>query len=307
MPCYHPIPGYYSKDINKKTNKRSLVFDQKDANDDKIINVSCGNCIGCRLERSRQWAVRCVHEASLYQNNCFITLTYNDEHLPWYIGEDDLTNPGTLQMHDFQNFMKRLRKKYGSGIRFYHCGEYGTVEQRPHYHALIFNHDFTDKELWTIRGDNRLYTSKELNSLWTDNNGESMGFASIGDVTFASAAYVARYILKKQNGREAASYYDGRKPEYTTMSRRPGIGADWFKKYKDDVYPDGFVVINGRKITPPKFYERKLIDIDPEHYDEIYEEKSKNSLVKEQENSYDRLKARETVKLAQLKQLKRDL
>lgn len=310
MPCYHPIPAYYSKHVNEETQKRSLVFNQKEANDDKVVKIPCGNCIGCRLEKSRQWAIRCVHEASLYENNCFITLTYNDEHLPWYVGEDDLTNPGTLELSDYQKFMKRLRRRYGKGIRFYHCGEYGEKENRPHYHALIFNHDFKDKQLWTIRGDNRLYISEELNSLWVDDEGKSMGFASIGDVTFESAAYVARYIVKKQTGPAAEAHYDGRKPEYTTMSRRPGIGGAWIQENKNDVYQQGMdahVVLNGMKLTPPKFYLEKLKNFDPEHYDEIYLEKSKNTLAKEKESSYDRLKSRETVQLAKLKQLKREI
>ena len=108
MACFHPLRAYYSKQIND-SGKRSLVFNLRQAYDDTSVTISCGSCIGCRLERSRQWAVRCMHEAQLYRDNCFITLTYSDLHLP----ED-----GSLHVKHFQDFMKRFRKKFGSGISF---------------------------------------------------------------------------------------------------------------------------------------------------------------------------------------------
>lgn len=303
MPCYHPIKGYYSKHVNRESGKRSVVFSEQEAHDDTIVHVNCGQCIGCRLERSRQWAIRCVHESQLYEQNCFITLTYDEEHLPWAISDDETYNP-TLQLEDFQNFMKRLRKSTDKKIKFFHAGEYGEKLGRPHYHAIIFNYDVSDRELYTIRNGVRLYTSKQLQKLWP------FGFSSVGDVTFESVAYVARYILKKQTGPESEAHYRGRRPEYTTMSRREGIGSKWLEKYKNDVFQQGMdarVVLGGKILNVPKFYEEKLKHIDFEHYDEIKLEKSKNSVEKEFENSYDRRKARETLKIAQVKQLKREL
>ena len=137
MPCFHPLEGYWSKDRNP-SGKRSLTFNAREAFTDKKIDVPCGRCVGCRLERSRQWAIRCVHEASLYDNNCFITLTYDSDHVP---------SDGSLRVEDFQNFMKRLRKSVAPRrVRFFHCGEYGERGDRPHYHAILFNLDFDDRE-----------------------------------------------------------------------------------------------------------------------------------------------------------------
>ena len=115
MACYTPLKGYRSTELTKN-GKRKIVFNRNHGFADLPVTVPCGQCIGCRLERSRQWAIRCTHEASLWEKNCFITLTYNDENLP---------KDGSLDVTHFQKFMKRLRKKHGAGIRFYHCGEYG--------------------------------------------------------------------------------------------------------------------------------------------------------------------------------------
>jgi len=247
MACYHPIEAYKGE-INPKSGKREIVFSA----DRAVINIPflipCGQCIGCRLERSRQWAVRCLHESELYDENCFITLTYDDSNLP---------SDGSLNVEDFQKFMKRLRKAYpDKRIRFFHCGEYGELNNRPHHHACIFNHNFSDKRLWKSTQGNNLYVSDTLNNLW------KKGYCIIGEVTFESAAYVARYITKKILGEKADEHYQGKKPEYITMSRRPGIGKEWFDKFKTDVYPSDFVVVNGKKCHPPKYYDNLLESID---------------------------------------------
>jgi hypothetical protein len=247
MPCYRPLRAWRARSLNP-SGKRGLVFNRRDGFEDLPVEVPCGQCIGCRLERSRQWAIRCVHEASLYEDNCFITLTYDNEHLPL---------DGSLNVSHFQKFMKRLRKaNSGRIIRFMHCGEYGEEGGRPHYHAILFNFDFEDKELFQVKGDHRVYTSVQLQRLWP------FGFCLIGSVTFASAAYVARYITKKVTGESADDHYQGKKPEYITMSRRPGIGKGWFDKYSSDVYPSDFVVINGKRVGVPKFYDNQLPESD---------------------------------------------
>ena len=246
MPCYSPIKGYRSK-VLSPNGKRTIVFKPNLGFVDPPVLVPCGQCCGCRLERSRQWAIRCTHEASLHENNCFITLTFNDDNLP---------SDKSLDVRHFQLFMKRLRKQFGSNIRYYHCGEYGEKFRRPHYHACIFNFDFPDKKIFKISNGHNLYTSVILSEIWP------YGFSLIGDVTFQSAAYVARYIMKKVTGDLAKDHYEyidpdtgeiiNLKPEYTTMSRRPGLGKGWFEKYKSDVYPDDFVILNGKKMKPPK-------------------------------------------------------
>ena len=240
MVCYHPITAWRSQEGRGANGKWPLVFNKRDGYCDLEVKIPCGQCSGCRLDRSRQWAVRCVHEASMYTDNCFITLTYDNEHLA----------SDSLVPRDYVLFMKRLRKMFGSGIRFFHCGEYGSINERPHHHAIIFNFDFPDKELWSIRDGFCLYRSRSLEDLWP------YGFSTIGDVTFESAAYVARYVLKKISGKESTEHYHGRIPEYVTMSRKPGNAYDWIRKFKNDVYPNDFVVIRGGiKCRPPRYYD----------------------------------------------------
>lgn len=251
MPCFRPIKGYRSATVNRKTGKRSIVFKPKEGFVDMPIDLPCGKCISCRLKKSRDWATRCVHEASLYEDNCFITLTYNKEHLP-----KDLS----LNKKHFQDFMKRLRKRFGAGVRYFHCGEYGEKNARPHYHACLFNFDFKDKILFKQSGGNPLYISKALSELWP------FGFSTIGNVTFDSAAYVARYVTKKITGDKAVRHYNGRLPEYATMSRRSGLGAVWFAKYYSDIYPSDFVVVSGKRLKPPKYYDGLFEKMFPDRF-----------------------------------------
>jgi hypothetical protein len=261
MPCFSPMQAIK---LGVKANGKLAIHIYKTrfknwsaVHKDVDLLLPCGVCVGCRLERSRQWAVRCVHEASLYERNCFVTLTFNDKSLL------EREAPMSLDIRDFQLFMKRLRFEFGNGIRFFHCGEYGDRFRRPHYHACIFNFDFPDKFFWKESNGCRLYTSEILSRLWP------FGFSSIGDVTFESAAYVARYIMKKEYGKRADEHYlivdedtgEGyfRKPEYTSMSRRPGIGSKWFDKFYKDCYPNDYVVMLGRgKCRPPRYYDSKF-------------------------------------------------
>lgn len=303
MPCYHPLIGYRSKELTKN-GKRKLVFNVKYAVDDGEITVPCSQCIGCRLDRSRQWAMRCVHESQMHEQNCFITLTYNEENLPY---------PPSLNHRHFQLFMKRFRKKFPDDtIRFYQCGEYGDENKRPHYHAIIFGFDFPDKTLWkeSKNGDN-YYVSDVLNELW------GKGYAIIGSVTFESAAYVARYIMKKVTGDDQEEHYKcvdedsgevfDLKPEYTAMSRRPGIGKKWYDEYKKDVYPSDFVVLRGKKMKPPKYYDSLLEKEDGEEHDYIKYQRELKNAVYEKEQTYDRLVAKEKVKYQQIQTLKRSI
>jgi len=245
MGCFHPLYGFRSPELTEK-GKHKIVFDPTGFNIKDVIAIPCGRCAGCRIDLSREWATRCVHEASLYDSNCFITLTYNDEHLP---------KDGSLVKKHFQDFMKRLRERFSdTRIRFFHCGEYGGLNNRPHYHALLFNFDFPDRIPMITDDGKKVEVSEILNELW------KFGFTSVGDVTFKSAAYVARYCIKKIHGEEAAAHYNGRLPEYCTMSRRPGIAADWIKEYAGDVYPHDFVVVDRvRKLKPPRFYDNKYL------------------------------------------------
>jgi hypothetical protein len=307
MACYHPLTAYLSgHQTNNATGKsyRRVSFKETDEHD-RQISLPCGQCIGCRLERSRQWAMRCIHEAQLHQNNCFITLTYDDEHLP-----KDLS----LDHRDFQLFFKRLRKANPHiKIRYYMAGEYGTNFGRPHFHACIFGYDFHDKKLFKrTSADSLLYRSQELEKLW------SYGYSTIGDVTVESAAYVARYIMQKQTGKDVNkdhyTYCDLKtgelikiQPEYNKMSLKPGIGANWYKKYKTDVYPHDYVEVRGKKLKPPKYYDRLFSKENPYEYDQILYTREKQAKLRPEEHSYERLLVKETVTKAKLQKLKRKL
>lgn len=302
MTCYHPLKGFRSRAVSRN-GKRPIVFNANDGYADMPVEVPCGQCIGCRLARSRAWAVRCVHEASLHEHNCFITLTYDNDHLP---------EGNTLVLKHFQDFMKRLRKRYGEGIRFFHCGEYGEQDGRPHYHALLFNHDFPDKYVWkkSTAAEYLLWRSPSLESLWT------FGHSSIGSVTYESAGYVARYIMKKMTGEGALVYQPHivettgevmgeRLPPYITMSRRPGIAKGWFEQFADDVYPDDFVVmLDQGKVPVPKFYDAQLPE---KQLREVKVERILSAKRRADDNTPDRLKAREAVAEARLTTFKREL
>ncbi|AXH73626.1 MAG: replication initiator protein [Microviridae sp.] len=302
MACYHPIKGYRARTMNS-SGKRPIVFNVNAGFADLPVEVPCGQCIGCRIARSRAWAVRCVHEASLHEKNIFVTLTYSNECLP---------EGGTLVLKHFQDFMKRLRFKYGSGIRFFHCGEYGDEDMRPHYHAILFNHDFEDKYIWKKSGEAEhiLWRSPSLEELWP------WGHSCFGAVTFQSAAYCARYVMKKMTGPYSVIYephmdevtgeiYGHRLPPYVTMSRRPGLAKGWYEKFAGDVYPDDFVILlDGTKSATPAFYDKQL----PE--DELRKIKSSRVIAARRHaanNTPDRLAVREVVQEARLSRLKRDL
>ena len=318
MTCYSPIKGWRSKDLNE-SGKRGIVFNPAFGFQDMPVEVPCGQCIGCRLDRSRSWALRCMHEASLHSANSFITLTYDSEHLP---------ANANLNVGHFQKFMKRLRKHlYPNKIRFFQCGEYGSNDMdnpdhrvlyglsalgRPHYHSIIFGYDFPDRVLLkkTQQG-HYLYTSPLLTKLWP------FGYNTIGDVTFDSAAYVARYVVKKVNGELAEDHYTrvnpdtgevvGIKPEYTTMSRKPGIASDWFNKYKGDVYPKDFTTLKGKIVRPPKYYDALLEKEDIALFEKIKAKRTAYASKDNPDTTYERLIQRENVKKAQAKMLKRKL
>lgn len=243
MPCYGPLAAYYPKASSGNTR---LVFKKADSETGIPISVPCGKCIGCKLEHSRQWAVRCMHEKRLHQDSSFLTLTYSPRNLP---------PGGTLVKRDLQLFMKRLRKQFGTGVRFFACGEYGEKSLRPHYHVLLLNKDFADKRLLSTGSEYNLYASKLLSQLWTQ------GSHAIGDVNFESAAYVARYCTKKITGPKAASHYGGREPEFLVMSRRPGIGTGYFQKYSEEMYTHDNVIVNGVPSSLPRFYDNKYASL----------------------------------------------
>lgn len=218
--------------------------------------------------------MRCCDEAAMHEQNCFVTLTYDNEHLP----EDN-----SLHKKHFQDFMKRLRKKYvepdpmarGPGqvatIRYFHCGEYGEETGRPHYHALLFGWRPSDLVPLRTRGKTQLFGSADLMQVW------GHGLCSVGNVEFESAAYVAKYCLKKDNRKDAQfEILDADsgevfevQPPYATMSRRPGLGEPWYQKYKKDCYPSDFVVHRGKKMRPANYYDVLFERESPEAFSNV--------------------------------------
>lgn len=291
MPCFHPLRAYQCANGDVVWVERSFYDIVKQ------LSIPCGQCIGCRLERSRQWAMRCMHEASLYRSNCFATLTYSDKFLP---------ERGQLDYPAFQKFMKRLRKRTGTPVRFYMCGEYGSENWRPHYHACLFNFDFADKRYWSRSGSGeKIYRSPLLEELWP------FGASSIGAVTFESAAYVARYCVQKVTGHNAKLHYarvDSNGPytlvpEFNHMSLKPGIGAPWLAKWGKDVYPHDYVIINGKEVKPPKYYDQLFERVDPEAFEQLKFIREQDGRSRYSDNTLERLAVKEIVTKARLNQL----
>lgn len=280
--------------------------------------MACGQCSGCRLERSKQWAIRCVHEAQLHEVNCFITLTYRDAALPrrYFRGVGGFGRRvygGTLVKKHFQDFMKRVRHSAApEAVQYFHCGEYGETTRRPHYHALLFGVDFFDKVFYRKSADgSSLFQSPLLEKLW------GHGFCTVGALTFESAAYCARYVMKKVNGDRKADHYRefdretgevfDLEPEYCTMSLKRPIGKEWIGKFQGDVYPDDFVVLRGVKMKPPRYYDRELEARDPEARAQLRVQREETNKRFAANQTPARLAVREAVQLARISTLKRSL
>lgn len=225
------------------------------------VLLPCGRCLSCKMNKAREWSVRAVHEAQCHEENCFLTLTYDDDHLP----ADCSVSVRALQL-----FFKRLRKYLAYRkikIRYLACGEYGSLNGRPHYHICLFGYCPPDLIDISGYGLSRLYTSKIIAGLWP------YGFNSVGSLTEQSAAYVARYTLKKVDVLNKKRV-DGRTPEFIVSSRRPGLGADWFNRFWRDVYNHDRVVLKSGAIArPPKYYDNLLEKSHPSLYNKIKAER----------------------------------
>lgn len=247
-----------------------------------------------------------MHELRDHEHSSFLTLTYASEHLP---------PGGSLRPRDFTLFMKRLRKSLPSDrkIRYFHCGEYGEKAGRPHYHAILFGDSFDDQsyEARTTDLGHKVWRSRRLDRLW------GLGLCEVGSVTFESCAYVARYVTKKFSGPTKHLYYTHTDektgevfdlvPEYATMSRRPGIGALHFQKFRHEIYPSDEVIVRGKPSKPPKFYDKLLEKTDPAAYALLKDERESALSLSPTlaDRSPSRLEVRHVVKRAQIQQLQR--
>lgn len=247
MPCYSPLIAQQLSPGDKP------VFSNFDYSKD-LMTVPCGKCIGCRIQRTQAWSVRCLAEAQTagLHRSLFVTNTYED-------------NPYSLVPRDHTLYMKRLRLAY-PGVRFLMSGEYGetvispvTGFGRPHYHYLLFGLDVADLEPLPGEG-NPKFKSASLAAIW------GLGHVDIGLVTQETANYVCKYIQKKRLGPDASEFYSFVHPEtgervplvapFQRQSLKPGIGAEWFSRYHGDVYPsDKFPLKGGKFFRPPPYFD----------------------------------------------------
>lgn len=303
MACYHPIEAWKPAEGRLLFKRPQKVLPQ--------LRLSCGRCIGCRLDRSRDWATRIMHETHEHEQNSFVTLTYDKKHLP---------ENGSLVLKDFQIFCRSVRyerkRKKLPPFRYYHCGEYGEKKGRPHYHACVFGIDWREDRVYvkTNKEGDRLYESEELAKHWTK------GSHKIGDLTWQSAAYVSRYITTKQTGENADEKYGStwdyatgeflgyiKQPEYATMSRRPGIGFKWINKFHGEVYPADEVIVRGHPSPPPAYYDAVMGDRNPKLMELIKIKRALKALRYKHDQTPERLATREKCKLADLSQYSREI
>ncbi|AXL15543.1 replication initiator protein [Microviridae sp.] len=267
--CTSPIKGYRSRDGKITQNPKNSLLRQQ-------VTVSCGQCMGCRVKRSLSWAIRCVNELQLHEEACYVTFTYAPEYLP-----DD----GSINVKHLQKFWKRLRKNLGIKFRYFACGEYGEKSGRPHYHALIFGWRPDDMEYYSSFKGNKYYMSKVLNKNW------KFGNCIIGNATFQSAAYIARYVTKKRFGDDKEDHYSRMSnnvcsetgevipltPEFVCMSTSPGLGRDWLEMYWSDVFPADNLIHEGREYQVPKYYLDVLKERDPVMYTDLIDARKKRA------------------------------
>lgn len=350
MACYHPLKGYVigTTPAGKRELKiRSYTTDHieyfkgtwHDSYDgfisvqaerflSEFIPIPCGRCIGCRLDYSKEWADRCLLELQSHEHSAFVTLTYDDDHLPLshYLDEEtgETGEAPTLLKRDVQLFMKRLRKRYqyDNHLMYYAAGEYGGLTSRPHYHIIIFGLRLDDLVFYkkSPQGHN-YYNSAFMNSVWQDK-----GFVVVADVTWETCAYTARYVTKKLYGKEAVIYEKYNiEPEFALMSRRPGISRSFFDARRsgsldennngDNLYSLDYLNIEtnsgGRRLYIPAYYDRLMAAVEPERIEGIKDSRRQfiedmNELKAEKTSlSYlEMLESAEYVKKQQVKALK---
>lgn len=340
MPCYHPFAGFpdYSSGLTDR-GKRKYKISGRWMPDSKIVDpnvvkIPCGKCIGCRLDYSRSWADRMMLELDHTKKGLFVTLTYNNDYVP-FTENEDTGDFGyfTLDKRDLQLFFKRLRKKFpGKKIRFYAAGEYGTTTYRPHYHAIIFGlglEDFAKKDIVFLKKNqlgNPIYTVRQIAEAWSEYDKKTdtytpFGFVTVADVSWKTCAYVSRYVQKKiMHEWNCLTEIYGVQPEFSSMSRRPGIGAYYLEDHPDAfdfsiLHPAGC----DQDIRLPNYFINMLDDekkacFDTERYDKIRSERlqfaNDQLLLKLQQTDLpfiEMLENEENLKLSKVSSLKRDM
>lgn len=283
MPCYHPVEGYA---------RPNGQWTSKDLDSYPRMTRPCGYCKGCRFKKQQEWTVRCLNEQQMLKSkglySSFITLTYKD-----------LPENASLDYTHWQKFIRSLKKRNkGKSIRYFGVGEYGENFGRPHFHAILFGHTFSDKVKLQGQKVKNLYKSKELQSAWCNPlTQEPRGFVSVGDVTPESISYVCGYVQKKIYGQMQGQHYKYinldtgeitdkdlgnskflRAPEKAFMSRRPGIGSDFYDAYHSDMYRmnNNCIHIKGKEVSIPSYYNNKFKKDNPAEWLELKQMKEEN-------------------------------
>jgi hypothetical protein len=304
MACYHPQWAWSSLAVNV-SGKRSLVFQESMGVPGSLMQIDCGHCLGCRIDKSIEWSIRVCHEMKYHERCCWLTLTYDPAHYPEH---------GQLVADHLRRFIKALRKHFGKGVRYFACGEYGEQLSRPHFHVCLFGVDFgEDRREVKKRGQFPVFRSELATKLW------GRGFVEIGLLTRKSAGYTARYIMKKINGELAETHYQRYDeqtqdmfllmPEFIRVSTRPGLGYQFFEQYKDtNWYTRDTCILEGKEFPIPKYYDKLMERHDPERMAAVKAKRIAKALERNPLDQTDsRLRVREEVKQAMTSTLSRQL
>lgn len=292
MPCVKPLTAFKKPGGGVSFSKHGTAG--------VPLSLPCGRCIGCRIDQTTAWKARILHETRLHPWSIFATLTYRPESVP---------DGGTLVPKHLTDFWKRLRKQTGK-FRYFAIGEYGEQTHRPHYHAIIFGY-FPKDAKEVRRGEtHRVYSSVTLENTW------GHGFISFSEANPENAGYIAGYCTKKLTGDLKARSLervspDGElysvAPEYSVMSRRPGIGAGFYTRFKTDLYPSNFIVVGRGRARIPRFYDSRLEQEDPQLLEKMRDQRRKHARKKRVDSTPERLEAREACMKARLQNKTRKL
>jgi len=324
MPCFHPLEAVILPGTTANGKRNIKILSGPHASEVyptwQRLKLPCGQCYGCRLEYSRQWANRCMLELPYHDQSWFLTLTYDDDHVPrtYYASNDDGEADPALTLsykgRDLELFWKRLRKAHPDDhIRYFACGEYGSTTYRPHYHAIVFGLSLDDLRPYKRSPQNYDYfISDSLTECW------GLGFVVVGQVTWETCAYTARYIMKKLTGPQAQFYEDfNLQPEFVRMSRRPGLARQYYDDHPD-LYQHEYINLStdvgGLKFRPPRYYD-KLYDLDfPDQMEQVKAVRKRLAAAQESAKAqrtnleyYERLAVEEAALKARTKSLERKL
>lgn len=314
MACHFPIKGWLSRH-KTESGKRPFTTVRDQALVDQPMEVPCGQCIGCRIGKAQDWATRLEAERYFHESSRFLTLTYDDRHMP---------EGCTLVPLDAKRFIERLRYwSYGHTglpIRYFTGAEYGDSPMvpgsgfelgRPHYHIIGYSLAFPDeKAAEKSRTGEDQFSSEILDKLW------GKGRCRVGMVTRESCGYVAGYAVKKMNGDRAESHYrqlDLRTgvvypvhPEFVRCSNRPGIGRGFVEKFETDVYPADHVVQAGKVRHVPRYFDKVLEAVKPELLESVKEQRRKVAEARSDDNTPERRLVKAEVAFLKSRMFKRD-